>query len=123
SLLAAAQHGTVHAQRESLVFAACFRRRGRADAELFCFHCQTFPARDRRAEKDSLQKGEVAMAAIQASLGAMVDWFLRSSWQAGLLALVVLLATSLPRRWLSASARYGLLLLVAARLLMPIAPR
>src|SRR4051812_16972312 len=63
------------------------------------------------------------MAAMQASLDAVVDWLLRASWQAAILAVMVLVVTWLLRRWLAASARYALFLLVAARLLMPMMPQ
>jgi bla regulator protein BlaR1 len=63
------------------------------------------------------------MATLLRSLDAVMDWLLRTSWQAGVLAILVLSATWLLRRWLPASARYGLLLLVAARLLMPVMPK
>src|SRR5436190_16380495 len=63
------------------------------------------------------------MAAMQASLDAVVDWMLRASWQAGMLAMIVLALTWMLRRWISPSARYALLLLVAARLVMPAMPQ
>jgi beta-lactamase regulating signal transducer with metallopeptidase domain len=63
------------------------------------------------------------MEAMQASLNAVVDWLLRSSWQAGFIAVMVLMATWLLRRLIPASARYALLLLVGARLLMPMLPQ
>ncbi|HEV8607164.1 MAG TPA: M56 family metallopeptidase [Tepidisphaeraceae bacterium] len=63
------------------------------------------------------------MASIVTWLNAPVDWLLRTTWQAAILALLVLTVTWLLRRRLPPSARYALLLLVAARLLLPITPQ
>jgi beta-lactamase regulating signal transducer with metallopeptidase domain len=62
------------------------------------------------------------MASIVNWLNAPVDWLLRTTFQAAILALLVLALTWLLRRRLPPSARYALLLLVAARLLMPTTP-
>jgi beta-lactamase regulating signal transducer with metallopeptidase domain len=54
--------------------------------------------------------------------GDIFDWVLRTSWQAGVLAGLVLLAQFIFRKKLSPGWRYGLWLLLLARLLMPNSP-
>src|SRR5215468_9132664 len=54
---------------------------------------------------------------------AILAWVLQSSWQAGILVLVVLLAQTIFRRQLSPAWRYGLWLLVLIRLLLPASPQ
>ncbi len=51
------------------------------------------------------------------------EWVLRTSWQAAILAGLILLARFLLRRHLSPAWRYGLWLLLVVRLLIPITPR
>jgi beta-lactamase regulating signal transducer with metallopeptidase domain/thiol-disulfide isomerase/thioredoxin len=55
--------------------------------------------------------------------GGNFTWVLQSSWQAAVLVLLVLLAQMLFRKKLSPAWRYGLWLLVVARLLMPAWPQ
>jgi len=54
--------------------------------------------------------------------GGVFRWVLQTSWQAAVLAGLIALAQFLLRRRLSASWRYGLWLLLVARLLMPTTP-
>src|SRR3954471_19768668 len=63
------------------------------------------------------------MATILPALDPVIDWLLRNSFQAAVLAILILAINAILRRWIPASARYALLLLVAARLLMPAAPQ
>src|SRR5215208_5429041 len=63
------------------------------------------------------------MASILHALDGVMDWLLRTSLQAGMLAILLLAINAMLRRLLPASARYALLLLVAGRLLMPFAPQ
>ena len=49
-------------------------------------------------------------------------WVLATSWQAGILAFLVVLAQTVFRRQLSPGWRYGLWLLVIVRLLLPETP-
>ena len=59
----------------------------------------------------------------EARLGAeLFRWVLQTTWQAAVLAVLILGAQWLLRRQLSAGRRYGLWLLLVARLLMPLAP-
>src|SRR5881392_3485602 len=51
------------------------------------------------------------------------EWVLRASWQAAVLAGLILLAQLLLRKHLSPGWRYGLWLLLVVRLLIPITPR
>src|SRR5437867_7157173 len=51
------------------------------------------------------------------------EWVLRTSWQAAILAGLMLLAEWLLRKHLSPGWRYGLWLLLVVRLLIPVAPR
>jgi len=53
---------------------------------------------------------------------SLLESLLRASWQATLLAGVVLLLQRLLRRWLTPSWRHALWLIVVARLLLPLAP-
>ena len=55
--------------------------------------------------------------------GASFRWVLQTSWQAAVLALLVLAARMIFRPKLSPAWRYGLWLLVVARLLMPASPQ
>lgn len=54
--------------------------------------------------------------------GSLLDWLVRASWQAAVLAALVLLVQWLWGRHLSARWRYNLWALVLIRLLMPITP-
>jgi len=55
--------------------------------------------------------------------GGVFQWILQTSWQAAVLAGLVLLAQWLLRKRLSPSWRYGLWLLLVVRLLMPVPPQ
>jgi beta-lactamase regulating signal transducer with metallopeptidase domain len=55
--------------------------------------------------------------------GGVFRWVLQSSWQAAVLAVLILLAQGLLRKRLAPSWRYGLWLLLVARLLMPVPPQ
>lgn len=55
-------------------------------------------------------------------IGSLFESLLRASWQATLLAGVVLLLQRLLRRWLTPAWRHALWLIVVARLLLPLAP-
>ena len=50
-------------------------------------------------------------------------WVLQTSWQAGIFALLILIAQAIFRRRLSPAWRYGLWLLLVARLLLPNTPQ
>src|SRR4051794_30750535 len=52
----------------------------------------------------------------------VLDWVLRTTWEASLIAALVLLAQWLLRGRVSARWRYNLWLLVVARLLLPAVP-
>ncbi|HWV99433.1 MAG TPA: M56 family metallopeptidase [Candidatus Acidoferrum sp.] len=54
---------------------------------------------------------------------ALFAWVLQTSWQAGILALVVILAQAVFRRQLTPAWRYGLWLLLVVRLLLPSTPQ
>lgn len=56
-------------------------------------------------------------------LTGVFRWVLQTTWQAGVLAGLILLAQGLLRKKLSAGWRYGLWLLLVARLLMPATPQ
>jgi beta-lactamase regulating signal transducer with metallopeptidase domain len=62
------------------------------------------------------------MATLHA-LDGVIDWLLRTSFAAAILAMLILGINAILRRSLPASARYALLLLVAGRLVMPFAPQ
>ena len=59
-----------------------------------------------------------AMIWLESALG----WVVHASWQAAVLGLIVLGASRILRPWLPASWRSGLLLVVFARLALPVAP-
>src|SRR5215212_3875599 len=63
------------------------------------------------------------MASALHALNGVIDWLLRTNLAAAVLAVLILGLNAILRRRLPAWARYALLLLVAARLLMPIAPQ
>ncbi len=55
-------------------------------------------------------------------MGGFIGWVFQTTWQAAVIAGMILLAQFLLRRRLSAGWRHGLWFLLVARLLMPIAP-
>src|ERR1035438_1189499 len=55
--------------------------------------------------------------------GNSFSWVLQTSWQAGVLVLLVLIVQMLFRNKLSPAWRYGLWLLIVVRLMMPTAPQ
>jgi beta-lactamase regulating signal transducer with metallopeptidase domain len=63
------------------------------------------------------------MNGFMSAAGDVFEWVLRISWQAGVLAALVLLAQLVFRKKLSPGWRYGLWLLLIARLLMPGSPQ
>jgi bla regulator protein BlaR1 len=56
------------------------------------------------------------------SLTGAGDWLLRASWQAGVLAVLILLIQWLAGSRLSARWRYNLWMLVVLRLVLPVLP-
>jgi beta-lactamase regulating signal transducer with metallopeptidase domain len=63
------------------------------------------------------------MSGFMSAVGDIFEWVLRTSWQAGVLAGLVLLAQLVFRKKLSLGWRYGLWLLLIVRLLMPGSPQ
>src|SRR5437867_13120509 len=55
--------------------------------------------------------------------GELFDWILQATWQAAVLAGLILLAQWMLGKRLSPGWRYGLWLLLVFRLLMPVAPQ
>src|SRR5215471_6952084 len=80
---------------------------------------ETFESRHPKAEKYSVRKGEVTMTH---GMESFFDWLLRTSWQAAVLALLVLAVQWIFQKRLSASWRHALWLLVLVRLLLPVSP-
>jgi len=56
-------------------------------------------------------------------LETFFKWLLETTWQAAVLAVIILLVQRLMRHRLSPAWRYGLWFLLVARLLMPMTPR
>ena len=52
----------------------------------------------------------------------LFDWVVRTSWQASILAILILSVQVIFRKKLSPGWRYGLWFLLLARLLMPVPP-
>ena len=63
------------------------------------------------------------MNAPSQSVGPIFNWVLQTTWQAAVLAGLILLVQWLFRKRLSPAWRYGLWLLLVARLLMPASPK
>src|SRR3972149_2127933 len=55
-------------------------------------------------------------------LEPFLSWLIRTSWQASVLVVLVLLAQALFRRWLTPRWRYSLWFLVLLRLVLPAVP-
>ena len=62
------------------------------------------------------------MNALNHVASSAFDWVLQTTWQAAVLAVLILVAQWLFRHRLSAGWRYGLWLLLVVRLLMPASP-